>query len=115
MVGQIAKIKGARVIGIAGSEEKCNWLVNDLGFDVALNYRDPDFLKKLAEATPRYIDIYFDNVGGDILDYCLKRIAKYGRIVLCGGISQYNEKKPKGPSYYMALITQRAKMEGFVM
>ncbi|PKK76900.1 NADP-dependent leukotriene B4 12-hydroxydehydrogenase [Rhizophagus irregularis] len=114
-VGQIAKIKGARVIGIAGSEEKCNWLVNDLGFDIALNYRDPEFASKLAKATPQYIDIYFDNVGGDILDHCLKRIAKNGRIVLCGAISQYNEKQPKGPAFYTALITQRAKMEGFII
>jgi NADPH-dependent curcumin reductase CurA len=82
---------------------------------VALNYRDPDFAKKLAKATPQYIDVYFDNVGGDILDNCLKRIAKYGRIVLCGGISQYNASEPKGPAYYTALITQRAKMEGFLM
>ncbi|CAG8479208.1 17671_t:CDS:2 [Funneliformis caledonium] len=115
IAGQIAKIKGARVIGIAGSEEKCNWLVNDLGFDIALNYRDPEFVKKLAKATPRYIDVYFDNVGGDILDQCLKRIAKNGRIVLCGAISQYNEAQPKGPAFYTALISQRAKMEGFII
>ncbi|CAI2177183.1 1879_t:CDS:2 [Funneliformis geosporum] len=114
VAGQIAKIKGARVIGIAGSEEKCDWLVNELGFDIALNYRDPEFVNKLAKATPRYIDVYFDNVGGDILDQCLKRIAKNGRIVLCGAISQYNEAQPKGPAYYTALITQRAKMEGFI-
>ncbi|CAB5395810.1 unnamed protein product [Rhizophagus irregularis] len=89
--------------------------VNDLGFDIALNYRDPEFASKLAKATPQYIDIYFDNVGGDILDHCLKRIAKNGRIVLCGAISQYNEKQPKGPAFYTALITQRAKMEGFII
>jgi NADPH-dependent curcumin reductase CurA len=106
---------GARVIGIAGSEEKCNWLINDLGFDVALNYRDPDCEKKLAKATPQYINVYFDNVGGDMLDFCLKRIAKNARVVICGAISQYNERKPKGPGSYTALITQRAKMEGFIV
>ena len=86
-----------------------------MGFDIALNYRDPDFVEKLAKATPRYIDIYFDNVGGYILDRCLKRIAKNGRVVLCGAISQYNEKRPKGLAFYTELLTQRAKMEGFLV
>ncbi|CAG8444468.1 385_t:CDS:10 [Ambispora gerdemannii] len=115
LVGQIAKIKGTRVIGIAGSKEKCDWLEKELGFDVALNYRDADFSKKLAAATPKYIDVYFDNVGGDILDLCLKRIAQKGRIVVCGAISQYNEKNPQGPKNYTTLITQRARMEGFIV
>ncbi|CAG8617879.1 1757_t:CDS:2, partial [Racocetra fulgida] len=104
--GQIAKIKGARVIGIAGSPEKCAWIVDELGFDVALNYRDPDFHKQLIQATPNYIDVYFDNVGGDILNLCLKRIAKFARIVLCGAISQYNEVNYKGPGNYVTLIAQ---------
>ncbi|CAG8546083.1 10600_t:CDS:10 [Ambispora leptoticha] len=115
LVGQIAKLKGARVIGIAGSKEKCDWLEKELGFDVALNYRDADFPKKLADATPKYIDVYFDNVGGEILDLCLRRIAQKGRIVVCGAISQYNEKTPSGPKYYTTLITQRARMEGFIV
>ncbi|CAG8654692.1 15373_t:CDS:10, partial [Dentiscutata heterogama] len=115
VTGQIAKLKGARVIGIAGTPEKCAWLVNELGFDVALNYRDPDFSKQLTKATPNYIDVYFDNVGGDILNLCLKRLAKYARIVLCGAISQYNEKQPKGPSNYVALISQSGRMEGFIV
>ncbi|CAG8469566.1 5920_t:CDS:2, partial [Cetraspora pellucida] len=115
VVGQIAKIKGARVIGIAGSPDKCAWIVDELGFDVALNYRDPDFPKQLAQATPNYIDVYFDNVGGDILNLCLKRIARYARIVLCGAISQYNEENYKGPSNYISLIAQRGRMEGFIV
>jgi len=86
-----------------------------LGFDVALNYRDPDFAEKLKAATPNYINVFFDNVGGDILDLCLARIATKARIVLCGAISQYNEKKPKGPAFYTALIIQRARMEGFIV
>ncbi|CAG8512755.1 15783_t:CDS:2 [Acaulospora colombiana] len=115
IAGQIAKIKGATVIGIAGSKEKCDWIKNELGFDIALNYRDPDFAQQFAKATPNYIDVYFDNVGGEILDLCLSRIAKNGRIILCGAISQYNEKVVKGPSMYTALIAQRAKMEGFIV
>ncbi|KAG9305965.1 hypothetical protein G9A89_016618 [Geosiphon pyriformis] len=115
VAGQIAKIKGARVIGIAGSDDKCAWLEKELGFDIALNYRDPEFFKKLSDATPKGIDVYFDNVGGDILDHCLRCIARNGRIVLCGAISQYNTDDPKGPAYYSRLITQRAKMEGFII
>ncbi|CAG8772980.1 43122_t:CDS:2 [Gigaspora margarita] len=115
VVGQIAKLKGARVIGIAGTPDKCAWLVDELGFDVALNYRDPDFAEQLTKATPNYIDVYFDNVGGDILNLCLKRIAKFARIVLCGAISQYNEKAYKGPSNYVSLIAQSGKMEGFIV
>jgi NADPH-dependent curcumin reductase CurA len=113
--GQIAKIKGCRVIGTAGTKEKCDFLEKELGFDLALNYRDPDFAGKLAKATPNYINVFFDNVGGDILELCLRRLAKNGRIVLCGAISQYNTKLPKGPSTYTALIVQRAKMEGFIV
>ncbi|CAG8505181.1 872_t:CDS:10 [Paraglomus occultum] len=115
VVGQIAKIKGCRVIGTAGTQEKCEFLEKELGFDVALNYRDPDFAQKLKAATPNYINVFFDNVGGDILDLCLTRIATKARIVLCGAISQYNEKNRKGPAFYTALIINRAKMEGFIV
>ena len=87
-VGQIAKIMGCRVIGIAGTAEKCDWLTNELGFDVALNYKSPDFEKDFAKVTPNFVDVYFDNVGGSILDLCLARLAQKGRIVVCGAISQ---------------------------
>ncbi|RHZ47769.1 hypothetical protein Glove_567g25 [Diversispora epigaea] len=116
IAGQIAKIKETRVIGIAGSKEKCDWLLNELGFDVALNYKDPDFDKKFKQTvTPKYIDIYFDNVGGKILELSIGKLALKGRIVLSGGISQYNEKEAKGPFNYLNLIPTRAKMEGFIV
>ncbi|CAG8457612.1 11957_t:CDS:10 [Diversispora eburnea] len=115
IAGQIAKIKETKVIGIAGSKEKCDWLLNELGFDVALNYKDPDFDQKFKAATPKYIDIYFDNVGGKILNLSLSRLALKGRIVLSGGISQYNEKEVKGPSNYLNLIPTRGKMESFIV
>lgn len=81
---------------------------------MALNYKDPDFAQKFRKAVPK-VDIYFDNVGGEILELCLSRLALKGRIVVCGGISQYNEKKVKGPSNYLRIITSRAKMEGFLV
>ncbi|KAJ3381405.1 hypothetical protein HDU92_005342 [Lobulomyces angularis] len=114
IAAQIAKAVGCRVVGIAGSEEKCEWL-KEIGCDEALNYKDKDFAKNLSKATPKFIDVYFDNVGGDILNLCLRRLAFKGRVVLCGAISQYNEKEPKGPSAYMTLISMRAKMEGFIV
>ncbi|TFB06706.1 Putative NADP-dependent oxidoreductase YfmJ [Trichoderma ghanense] len=115
VAGQIAKLKGARVVGLAGSEAKCKWLVEELGFDVALNYKDADFKQKLAEATPNYIDVYFDNVGGEILDACLSRAKEHARFVMCGGISQYNTSKPQGPSNINKIITMRIKMQGFIV
>lgn len=103
--GQIAKIKGAkRVIGLAGSPEKCEFLVKELGFDVAINYKDQDWRKQLSKATPEYIDVFFDNVGGEILDACLARAARDARFVICGAISQYNAAKPQGPANFMAVI-----------
>ncbi|CAG8517813.1 11378_t:CDS:10 [Acaulospora morrowiae] len=115
VAGQLAKIKGATVIGIAGSKSKCDWIKNELGFDIALNYRDPDFVGQFQKATPNYIDVYFDNVGGEILDLCLSRLAKNARIAFCGAISQYNEKKIKGISNYPALISNTARIEGFLI
>ncbi|ORX99317.1 zinc-binding dehydrogenase [Basidiobolus meristosporus CBS 931.73] len=115
VVGQMAKICGCRVVGIAGSDEKCRWLKEELGFDVALNYKSPDYHKEFVQATPKFVDVYFDNVGGKTLDYALERINLNGRIVVCGGISQYNTAKPYGPQKYMNLISQRAKMEGFIV
>ncbi|OJZ80709.1 hypothetical protein ASPFODRAFT_147404 [Aspergillus luchuensis CBS 106.47] len=116
VAGQIAKIQGAkRVVGIAGSKDKCEFLVRELGFDVAINYKDEDWKKQLKEATPEYIDVYFDNVGGEILDACLGRAAQFARFVICGAISQYNVAKPKGPANIMQVISQRVKMQGYIV
>lgn len=105
VAGQIAKIKGAkRVVGLAGSADKCDFLVKELGFDAAINYKDPNWRKQLKEATPEYIDVYFDNVGGEILDACLARAARDSRFVICGAISQYNSAKPQGPASFMNVI-----------
>jgi NADPH-dependent curcumin reductase CurA len=115
VAGQIAHIKGCRVIGLAGTNEKCVWL-GELGFDAAINYKTDDVKARLDELCPDGIDIYFDNVGGDILDYCLARLAMNARVVLCGGISQYNKQGPMvGPKNYFNLIGQRARMEGFLV
>jgi NADPH-dependent curcumin reductase CurA len=116
MVGQIAKVKGCRVIGIAGGPEKCALLTDELGFDAALDYRSGGFKQALRDATPDGVDVYFDNVGGEILDLALTRLAMKARVVICGAISQYNnETAPKGPSNYLVLLVRRARMEGFVV
>ncbi|MEU2253511.1 NADP-dependent oxidoreductase [Nocardia xishanensis] len=116
VVGQIAKAKGATVIGIAGGAEKCRWLTEELGFDAAVDYRNEDVLRRLREVAPKGIDIYFDNVGGDILDAALANLRFGARVVLCGAISAYNDDKlPPGPSRYMSLLVFRASMTGFVV
>ncbi|HPE01407.1 MAG TPA: NADP-dependent oxidoreductase [Burkholderiaceae bacterium] len=116
VVGQIAKIKGCRVVGIAGGRDKCDWLVNELGFDAAIDYKSEDVRKALKAAAPAGIDVYFDNVGGDILDAALANLARGARIVICGAISQYNNTTPvKGPSNYLALLVNRASMTGMVV
>lgn len=116
VVGQIAKIKGCRVIGIAGGADKCKWIVNDLGFDAAIDYKSDDVAKALRAAAPSGVDIYFDNVGGDILDIVLTNIAMHARIVICGAISQYNTTTAiKGPSNYLALLVARASMTGMLV
>jgi hypothetical protein len=116
LVGQIAKIKGCRVVGIAGGAEKCRFIVDELGFDAAVDYKNEDVRAALRERCPDRVDVYFDNVGGEILDIVLTRLARHARIVLCGSISQYNnEGPPRGPSNYMALLVDRARMEGFVV
>ncbi len=115
-VGQIAQVKGAgRVIGIAGSAEKCAWLVDELGFDAAVNYKSDDVAGRLRELCPDGIDLYFDNVGGELLDICLARLALRGRVVLCGAISSYNDPNPVGPRNYRNLIVRRGRMEGFII
>ncbi|KAI1822217.1 NAD(P)-binding protein [Xylaria intraflava] len=114
VAGQIAKLRGARVIGIAGSDEKCAWLTNELGFDVALNYKKESFKKDFIAATPNYIDMYWDNVGGEILDLALTRAAKHARFVMCGGISGYNG-AGKGIQNLSIVVAQRVRMEGFIV
>jgi NADPH-dependent curcumin reductase CurA len=114
--GQMAKIKGARVIGIAGGEEKCRWLIEELGFDVAIDYKGDDVRRALREAAPKGVDVYFDNVGGEILDAVLTRLARGARIVICGAVSQYNATEAvRGPSNYLSLLVSRASMIGMVV
>ena len=115
VVGQLAKIRGARVIGIAGGHEKCRWLTEELGFDAAIDYRDQDVAAALREHARDGIDVYFDNVGGEILDAALSRLRMHARVVLCGAISQYNATAPVGPRNYMSLLVNRATMQGFLV
>ena len=115
-VGQVAKILGLRVVGIAGGKEKCDYAIKEFGFDACVDYKNQDVRKGLKEACPGGIDIYFDNVGGEILDIVLTRINLKARIVICGAISQYNNTEPvKGPSNYLSLLVNRARMEGIVV
>lgn len=117
VAGQIARINGAsKVVGIAGGPEKCAWLTDELGFDAAIDYKSEDVTARLAEECPKGINVFFDNVGGDILDSALLNMAQNGRIVLCGGISSYNEQElPSGPRNYMQLVIRRCTMEGFIV
>lgn len=115
IAGQIAKIRGARVVGIAGSAEKCRYVVEELGFDACIDHRSDDLAAALREHCPKRVDVYFDNVGGRVLDAVLGRLAMHARVVLCGAISVYNDThKPPGPANYLNLIQQRARMEGFI-
>ena len=116
VVGQIAKIKGCRAIGIAGGPEKCRWLTAEAGFDAAIDYKSEGVQVRLKELCPKGIDIFFDNVGGDVLDAALARLAMRGRVVLCGAIAVYNAtERPPGPTNYLSLIVQRGRMEGFIV
>ena len=116
-VGQMAKIKGAaNVVGIAGGEEKCRWLVEELGFDAAIDYKAEDVRRALRAAAPKGVDVYFDNVGGEILDAVLTRLARGARIVICGAVSQYNSTEGvRGPANYLSLLFARASMTGMVV
>ena len=115
VVGQVAKLKGARAVGIAGGSEKCRYIVEDLGFDAAIDYKAEDVMAALGEHCPKGIDVYFDNVGGEILDAALAHLAREARVVICGAISQYNVTTPmRGPSNYMSLLVNHASMTGFV-
>ena len=115
VAGQIAKIKGCRVIGIAGGADKCLAVTQEFGFDAAIDYRAQDVRKALREHAPGGVDVYFDNVGGEILDAVLTRLARGARIVICGAVSQYNETKVRGPANYLMLLVARATMAGMVV
>jgi NADPH-dependent curcumin reductase len=116
VVGQIAKIKGCRVVGIAGGKDKCDFVVEELGFDACIDYKSQDVRKALKDYCPDGIDVYFDNVGGDILDAALSRLNRGARIPICGAISQYNQMQAvQGPKSYLSLLVNRARMEGFVV
>jgi NADPH-dependent curcumin reductase CurA len=117
IVGQIAKIKGCRVVGIAGGRDKCNWLTSELGFDAAVDYKDGAVFKALKAAAPDGIDVYFDNVGGDILEACLAQMNNHGRIACCGAISQYDGgPSATGPRGVPGLIVvKRLTMQGFIV
>ncbi|HLJ85280.1 MAG TPA: NADP-dependent oxidoreductase [Candidatus Angelobacter sp.] len=116
VAGQIARIKGCRVVGIAGGPEKCRYLVEDLHFDAAIDYKNENVAEGLGKHCPKGVDVYFDNVGGDILDTVLTRINRGARIVISGAISQYNNTTPiKGPANYLSLLVNRARMEGMIV
>ena len=115
-VGQLAKIKGCRAVGIAGGPAKCEWVVKELGFDACIDYKAGPVKDGLKAHCPKGVDIYFDNVGGEILDAVLTRLNRHARIVICGAISQYNNTEPvKGPANYLSLLVNRARMEGIVV
>jgi NADPH-dependent curcumin reductase CurA len=116
IVGQIAKIKGARVVGIAGGADKCEYLTKELGFDAVIDYKSEDVAAALQRHCPKGVDVYFDNVGGDILDAVLLNLATGARIVICGAISQYNSTTAiKGPANYLQLLVKRATMKGLMV
>ena len=117
LVGQIARIKRCRAVGIAGSDEKVRYLVEELGFDAAFNYRQtPDLHAKLGELCPKGVDVYFDNVGGPITDAVMRRLATHARVAVCGQISQYNSAEPEtGPRWLSQLVVRQAKVEGFLV
>ncbi|MGB6208627.1 NADP-dependent oxidoreductase, partial [Mycobacterium sp.] len=114
IVGQIARIKGCRAIGIAGGEQKCRWLVDEVGFDAAIDYKNADLRAALKTHATDGVDVYFDNIGGATLEAALNRLARGARIVLCGAVSQYND-SPRGPANYMQLLVARASMTGYVI
>jgi NADPH-dependent curcumin reductase CurA len=115
-VGQLARIKGCRAVGIAGGPAKCEWVVKELGFDACIDYKAGPIKEGLKAHCPKGVDIYFDNVGGEILDAVLTRLNRHARIIICGAISQYNNTEPvKGPANYLSLLVNRARMQGIVV
>jgi NADPH-dependent curcumin reductase CurA len=116
VAGQIAKLKGCRAVGIAGGEKKCSYVVKELGFDACIDYKHENVNEALRRNCPKGVDVYFDNVGGEILDAVLTVINRGARVVICGAISQYNNTTGiKGPSNYLSLLVNSARMEGFVV
>ncbi|HVU05700.1 MAG TPA: NADP-dependent oxidoreductase [Polyangiaceae bacterium] len=116
IVGQLAKHHGCRVVGIAGSKAKCDWLTGELGFDAAIDYKKEDVPARLRETCPKGVNVFFDNVGGPILNHVLARLALRGRVVLCGAISQYDHlDSAYGPPNYINLLSTRGRMEGFII
>jgi NADPH-dependent curcumin reductase CurA len=116
LVGQIAKIKGCTVIGIAGGEKKCNYIKDNLGFDNSIDYKKGNVIKEIKKKCPNGIDVYFDNVGGEILDAALIFLRRNARVILCGAISQYNNKESiKGPKNYLSLLVNRASIKGMIV
>ena len=116
MVVQIAKLKGCRVIGIAGGEEKCGWLRDTCGVDEVIDYKNEDVAERLAQLCPLGINIFFDNVGGGMLEAAIEQMADFGRISLCGGIAGYNDEEPApGPNNLMILVQRRVRMQGFIV
>jgi NADPH-dependent curcumin reductase CurA len=116
LVGQIAKLKGCRAVGIAGGPDKCRALTELFGFDAAVDYKSPTFFKDLRAACPKGIDVYFENVGGEVLDTVLPQMNKFGRIPVCGLISAYNATElPPGPKNLRFVLTQRLRMQGFIV
>jgi len=116
LVGQIARLIGCRSVGLAGSAEKCRWIVEDLGFDAAINYRREDIVESIGRHCPRGVDIYFDNVGGDTLDAAMGSMNRHGRIIVCGQISQYNQQKPHETfSHMRRFLVNRLRMQAFII
>ncbi|MEO2167325.1 MAG: NADP-dependent oxidoreductase, partial [bacterium] len=116
VAAQIAKLEGCRVVGIAGGTEKCSWLTGEVGLDAAIDYKAENIAQRIKELCPDGVDVYFDNVGGPILDAALENLAMRARVVLCGGISGYNEEEPPpGPRNLMNLVLKRSRMEGFII
>jgi NADPH-dependent curcumin reductase CurA len=115
LVGQIAKAEGLRVVGTAGSDEKCRWLEDELGFDRAINYKSDDLAEQLAEATPDGVDLYFENTGGPVQHLTYKRMNAHGRIVVCGMIADYNTDKPSPGPNWINMIKRRLTIQGFAM
>jgi NADPH-dependent curcumin reductase CurA len=115
VVGQLAKMKGCRVVGIAGGKAKCDYVVEELGFDACIDYKSPDFKQAFESAIPDGVDVYFDNVGGEILDLVLASLNPFSRIALCGVISQYNQSEPHGIRNARSLLVNRARLQGFII
>jgi NADPH-dependent curcumin reductase CurA len=115
VVGQIAKLKGCRAVGIAGGKTKCDIVVNEFGFDACVDYKAGNLFRDLREAAPRGIDIYFENVGGEVLDTVALQLNPFARIPLCGLVSQYNEVRPRGMNNFVMLLINRVKVQGFIV